>query len=204
MMASFRKLIVASVAGGLLVAAPLVCPPFSTPAQAQAAGMAGMGAEEVISLRATVKAIDQKTRMVTLVGPQGNTLRLKVGDEVRNLAQVKRGNKVIVHYHASIAYVLAPAGTKLPDDSLTVAGGRAAPGQMPAGAIGAKSVVTMTVVGVDPMAHTLQLIAPSGGLVSTVDVVTPEGQQALKVVKVGDTITAVISQAVAVAVEPVS
>ena len=204
MMPGFRKLIGASATAILLIGVPLVCPPLSTPAQAQAAGMAGMGAEQVISLRATVKAVDHKTRMVTLVGPQGNTMRLKVGDEVRNLAQVKRGNKVIVRYQASVAYVLAPAGTKLPDDSMTVAGGRAAPGQMPAGAVGAKFVVTMTVVGVDPVAHTLQLIAPSGGLVRTVTVVTPEGQQALKVVKVGDTITAVVSEAVAVAVEPAS
>jgi hypothetical protein len=203
-MLSLRKPIGASTAAVLLVAASLVCPPLSIPAKAQAAGMAGMGAEEVISLRATVKAIDQKSRVVTLVGPQGNTLRLKVGDEVRNLAQVKRGNKVIVRYHASLAYVLAPAGTKLPDGSLTVAGARAAPGQMPAGALGAKTVVTSTVVGVDPVAHTLQLIDPSGGLIRTVDVVTPDGQQAMKLVKVGDTITAVITEAVAVAVEPAS
>jgi len=199
---SLRNLIRASAAGILLVAAPMVCPPLSTPAKAQAAGMAGIGETEVISLRATVKAVDQKLRKVTLVGPQGNTMRLKVGDEVRNLAQVKPGHQVIVQYHASIAYVLAPQGTKLPNDSLTMAGVRAAPGQMPAGAVGAKVVVTSTVVGVDPLTHTLQLVDPSGGLIRSVDVVTPEGQQNMKLIKVGDTITAVISEAVAIAVEP--
>ena len=193
---------ISAAASIMLIAAPVICQPLVTAANAQAAGMAGMGESEVISLRATVKAVDQKARTVTLVGPQGNTMRLKLGDEVRNLAQVKPGHKVIVQYHASIAYVLAPQGTKLPDDSLTMAGARAAPGQMPAGAIGAKAVVSSTVVGVDPLAHTLQLIDPTGGMIRTVDVVTPEGQQNMKLVKVGDTITAVISEAVAIAVEP--
>jgi hypothetical protein len=204
MQARFRQLIVAAAAGILLAAGSGVCPPFVTPAKAQAAGMAGMGQSEVISLRATVKAVDQKARTVTLVGPQGNTMRLKVGDEVQNLAQVKAGHKVVVQYHASIAYVLAPQGTKLPDDSLTMVGARAAPGQMPAGALGAKAVVTSTVVGIDPVAHTLQLIDPSGGLIRSVDVVTPEGQQNMKLIKIGDTITAIISEAVAIAVEPVT
>jgi Cu/Ag efflux protein CusF len=204
MQPSLRQSTAALAASIVLAAGIIVCPPLAAPARAQAAGMAGMGQSEVLSLRATVKAVDLKSRTVTLVGPQGNTMRLKVGDEVRNLPQVKPGHKVVVEYHASIAYVLAPQGTKLPDDSLTTAGVRAAPGQLPAGAIGAKAVVTSTVVGIDPLAHTLQLIDPSGGLIRSVDVVTPEGQQNMKLVKIGDTITAIISEAVAIAVEPVT
>jgi len=194
------KLIVMSAAAMVLAfGAPMV---FSAPAMAQASGMAGLGESDTISLRATVKSVDLKSRVVTLVGPLGNTLTLKVSDEVRNLPQVRPGNKVIVRYHAAVAYVLAPRGTKLPDDSLTAAGVRAAPGQLPAGAVGTRLVVTGTVVGVDPVAHTLQLVNPTGGLVRTVDVVTPEGQRNMGLIKVGDTITAIITEAVAVAVEP--
>ena len=80
-------------------------------------------------------------------------------------------------YHASVAYVLAPPGTKLPDNSAYGASARAAPGETPAGAAGAKLVITGAVVGVDPADHTLQLVNPSGGPVRTVAVVTPEGQQ---------------------------
>jgi hypothetical protein len=197
-----RELIGAATASILLVAGAMLSPSLSPPAWAQAAGMAGIGTSDTISVRATVKAVNQKSRTVTLVGPQGDTVTLKVGDEVHNLAQVKPGNKVIVRYHASVAYVLAPSGTKLPDDSMTMAGVRATPGQMPAGAIGSRMVVTARVVGVDPVAHTLQLINPSGGLIRTVDVVTPEGQQSMKMINVGDTITAVITEAIAISVEP--
>ncbi len=73
---------------------------------------------------------------------------------------------------------------------------------MPAGAIGRKLVVTATVVGMDPVAHTLQLIDPSGGLIRSVNVMSPEGQRSMRMIKVGDTISAVISEAVAIAVEP--
>jgi len=191
--------IIGAVAGTLMVAGAMS---HQTPAWGQAAGMGGIGESDTISVRATVKAVNQKARTVTLVGPQGNTLTLKVGDEVQNLAQVKPGNKVIARYHASVAYVLAPPGTKLPDDAATLAAARAAPGQMPAGAAGTRVVLTARVVGVDPVAHTLQLVNPSGGLIRTVDVVTPEGQQAMKSIKVGDSITAVITEAIAIAVEP--
>ena len=92
--------------------------------------------------------------------------------------------------------------SKPPTDSVVVLGVRAAPGQMPAGGVGAKTVVTSRVVGVDVAGHSLQLVDPSGGLVRNVDVVTPEGQQGLKLVKVGDTLTGVVSSAIAVAVEP--
>lgn len=196
---STRLIVLSTAAMVLSFGAPMV---LSASAMAQASGMAGLGESDTISLRATVKSVDLKSRVVTLVGPLGNTLALKVSDEVRNLPQVRPGNKVIVRYHAAVAYVLAPKGTKLPDDSLTAAGVRAAPGQLPAGAVGSKLVVTGTVVGVDPVAHTLQLVNPSGGMVRTVDVVTPEGQKNMGLIKVGDTITAIITEAVAVAVEP--
>jgi hypothetical protein len=185
-----------------MAVALLAQPLLATPALAQAAGMGGIGETDTIQVQATVKAVDQKTRQVTLVGPAGNAVTVRAGDEVRNLAQVKPGNKVIVRYHAAVAYVLAPPGTKLPDDSVTGAMARAAPGQTPAGAIGTKVVITATVVGVDMVDHTLQLVSPGGGMVRTVSVLTPEGQQAMKAIKVGDTITAVVSEAVAVAVEP--
>jgi hypothetical protein len=188
----------------LLAAAAMLCPTLSTPATAQASGMAGIGASDTVRLHAKVTAIDQGTRMVTLVGPKGNSLTLKVGDEVRNLPQVKVGDTVNMLCHASVTYVLSPRGATAPDNSTTAAGTRAAPGQMPAAGLDAKVIVTSTVVGVDLTGHKLQLIDPSGGQVRTVDVVTPEGQQSMKMVKVGDSITGVATLVVAIAVQPSS
>jgi hypothetical protein len=190
---------------GLLVSSPgSLHPRLTSHAFAQASQMAGIAHTESVSARAVVKSIDLPTRTVTLETSGGGTMVLKVGDEVQNLPQVHPGDTVIAHYYTSSAYVLAPAGTKLPDDSLTVAGARAAPGEKPAGALGSKMVVTGLVVGVDPTAHTVSLVDPGGGRIRSVDVVTAEGQQSMKMIKVGDTITAIITEAVLVGVEPAS
>ena len=204
MVINIRKRAVAVAASTLLTAVSMLYPSLPTPARAQASGMAGISSSETISFRAKVTAIDLGTRMVTLVSPQGKSQTLKVGDEVRNLPQVKVGDTVNVRYRAAVTYVLSPRRTKLPDNSLATAGARAAPGQMPAAAVGTRIVVTSTVVGVDPAGHTLQLIDPDGGLIRTADVLTPEGQQSMKMIKVGDTITGVASETIAIAVEPAS
>ena len=125
--------------------------------------MAGIGETDTSTVRATVKAIDMKTRTLTLVGPQGETKTLKVGEQVQNLAQLKPGDAVVARYYESVAYVLAPPGTKLPDDILAVAGAQAVPGEMPAGGVASKIVVTGLVVGVNPVSHTISLVDPAGG-----------------------------------------
>jgi hypothetical protein len=185
----------------LFIAAALLAP-FAPQAWAQTSGMAGVGETETITVRATVKAIDLDTRTVTLVGPQGETTTMKVGEQVQNLAQVKPGDTVIARYYESVAYVVAPPGTKLPEDTLAVAAARAVPGEMPAGGVAEKIVVTGLVVGVNPAAHTLSLVDPAGGEISTIAVRDPEYQQLLGTIKVGDTITAYVSEALVAAVEP--
>jgi hypothetical protein len=186
----------------LFAAAATLLPPYSPPARAQASGVTGVGETETSTIRAKVKAVDMKTRTVTLVGPQGETKKLKVGEQVQNLAQVKPGDTVIAHYYESVAYVLSPPGTKVPEDVLAAAAERSAPGQMPAGGVAEKIVVTGLVVGVNPTAHTLSLVDPAGGEIRTITVKDPQNQQMMGAIKVGDTITAVISEAIVATVEP--
>jgi hypothetical protein len=188
----------------LLVAAAALLPPYSPPARAQAEGMFGVAGTDTISERATVKAVDMKTRTVTLVGPQGETKTLKVGDQVQNLAQVKPGDVVVARYYGSVAYIVAPAGTKLPENAMAMAEAQAVPGELPAGGVGAKIIVTGLVVGVNPVAHTISLVnpPPAGGEIRTFTVKNPEYQKMLPQIKVGDTITAVVSEAIVAAVEP--
>jgi hypothetical protein len=196
--------LIAVPAACLLFVATAMLAPYSPPARAQASGMAGVGETETVSVRATVKAVDMKTRTVTLVGPQGETKTLKVGEQVKNLAQVKPGDTVVARYYDSVAYVIAPPGTKLPEDTLAAAAARAVPGEMPAGGVAEKIIVTGLVVGVNPAAHTISLVnpPPAGGEIRTLTVKNPEYQKMLPQIKVGDTITAVISEAVVAAVEP--
>jgi Cu/Ag efflux protein CusF len=188
--------------GLLVVSFVSIYPLPASRALAQASDMAGIARTQSVSARAIVKTVDLQTRTVTLEASGGNTIVLKVGDEVKNLPQVRPGDTVIAHYYTSSAYVLAPPGSKLPNNSLTVAGARAAPGEKPGAAAGSKMVVSGLVVGVDPTLHTVSLVDPAGGRVRIVNVVTPQGQRSMKLIKIGDTITAIITEAVLIGVEP--
>ena len=202
MMLSLRSPIRNVIPCMMLVAAATLLPPFAPPAWAQASGMFGVEDTDTVTARPTVKSVDMKTRVVTLVGASGQTMTMKAGDQVQNLAQVKPGDVVVVRYHDSVAYVVAPPGTKLPEDALAIVEARATPGEKPAGGVAAKIIVTGLVVGVNPVAHTISLVNPGGGEVRTLTVKDPEYQQMMSMIKVGDTITAVISEALIAAVEP--
>ena len=74
---------------------------------------------------------------------------------------------------------------------------------MPAAALRTKMVVTGTEVAVDLANHTISLVDPSGGMVHIFNVTDPRRQAALKRVKVGDSLTAIGTEAFAIALEPV-
>jgi hypothetical protein len=172
-------------------------------AQTNANNLGGVGTSQTVTVRAKIRSINQKTREVTLVGPEGGVFTVHAGDQVKNLAEVKKGDTVVIHYTRSTVFVLSAPGEPIPQNTATVAGGTAAPGQLPAGAVGGRLVITGTVVGVDLDAHTLSLVNPKGGRVITVAVTDPQRQAQLARVNVGDSLTVVYSAALAVAVEPV-
>lgn len=84
---------------------------------------------------ATVVAVDATTRDITLAGSEGDEWTFTAGPEVRNFAQIKRGDRVIASYYAGFALALGPkdGGIKARYDSLS--GSRAKPGEKPAAMI---------------------------------------------------------------------
>lgn len=54
-------------------------------------------------ITATVDAVDPQSRVITLTGPQGNTLSFKVGEDVQNLGDIKQGDQVVVRYTEALA-----------------------------------------------------------------------------------------------------
>jgi hypothetical protein len=180
---------------------PVVPSLLSTPAVAQTTGVVDAGEAQAVTLRAKVTAIDAANRGVTLVGPAGNTFVVHAGDEVRNFDQIKVGDNVVAKYYTSLLLVLAPPGTRTPVNSDIEAAQRAAKGQLPAAAIARRTVVTGLVVGIDLAAHTLSLVDRPGGVVHTVNVADPQKQAELKKVKVGDTLTAVLTEELAIGLD---
>jgi hypothetical protein len=181
----------------------LAVPAVSAPAQAQSTtALGGVGEIQTITARAKVQAVNLKTRDVTLVNQSGEVFVVQAGPGVQNLAQVKVGQTVIVHYYASVAFVLSKPNANTPENTAMIEAARNEKGQLPGGLVAERTIVTGMVVSVDLATHRLQLVNPSGGRVITVNVTDPQRQQALASVNVGDRLTTVITRAVAIGIEP--
>jgi len=68
--------------------------PADKPAAAAPAGAPGVVMADLSVITATVEAIDTANRTVTLKGPGGRSVTLKVGPNAKNFDQVKVGDKV--------------------------------------------------------------------------------------------------------------
>jgi len=148
---------------------------------------------------ATVEEVDAAKRHVTLKGPNGHVVPLTVGPEVRNLDQVKVGDKVRVRYAEALSLTLKKDGKEVPSAKSASEMMRAPVGATPGGAVGEQVTVIADVIAVDTKTHQVTLKGPN----RTVDMYVEDPAQ-LKLIKVGDQVEAVYTQAVAVTVEPVA
>jgi len=154
-------------------------------------------ASDLVTASAVVEAIDQKSRMVTLKERDGQRLRFKVSDDVKNLQQVKKGDQVNVSYYASVMLQLRKPGDATPGVTVAEEAERAKPGELPAGAVAEVVTVTAKVVEVDRRGHTATLELPNREKL-TVKVNDPAR---LGRVRSGDLVEATYREAIAVAVE---
>jgi hypothetical protein len=149
-----------------------------------------------VQATATVMAIDKATRTVTLKGPQ-RTVDVVAGDEVKNFDQIKVGDVVNVTYVEALTLELKKTRNKLDMKAETDAV-RAAPGATPGGAVGRQITALCDVVAVDPKKSTITLKGPRGNVMD-LNVRNPEH---FKVVKKGDQVEVVYTEAVAMTLTP--
>jgi hypothetical protein len=144
---------------------------------------------------ATVTAVDKATRKITLKGNQGKTVDLVAGDQVKNFDQIQVGDTVTARYQEAVSLELrkSKGTTSSAAGTATV---RAAPGEKPFGATAHKVNVTAEVVAVDPVKSTISLKGPNGDVVD----VKVKNRDQFKVVKPGDLVDVVYTEALAIAV----
>lgn len=150
----------------------------------------------VVTVTATVEALDLASRIVTLKGPKGNTITFKADDRVKNLPQVKVGDQVVAEYYQSMAVRMAK-----PDEEgeAVHALATAEPGERPAGIEASQMTITASIEAIDKERSFVTLKGPEGNLV-TVKVMDPKN---LDKVKVGDRIVITYTEALAISVEEV-
>jgi Cu/Ag efflux protein CusF len=154
-------------------------------------------AARVVTITASVEAIDPAARTVTLKGPRGNVVTLPVSEKAKNFDKVKVGDMVVVRYLEALSLELKKGGTGIRERSEREGSATAQPGQQPAAGAARQVTVVADVMAVDEKRQTVTLRGPK----QTVDLKVKDPKQ-LKLVKVGDQVEATYTEALAVSVEP--
>ena len=163
-----------------------------------AASAPGVGAMAgAVKVTATVVALDAATRTATLKGAKGKIVDVVVPPEAKNFDQIRVGDLVTVEYMRALTLELKGPG------SIRSGSSQAASAPAPAGAVAggsaARQVVIMAnVTAVNAKENFVTLRGPKG---NSVDVSVDPSQ--LKLVKVGDQVEAVYTEAMAVTVQHV-
>jgi hypothetical protein len=190
----------------------------ATPCVAQSIAFDGSTAD-LIQVTATVDAVDKKDRLITMTGPEGNTVVLKAGPKVRNFDRIKAGDDVVASYYEDISVVVTDAPSDGPpmtkEEGLEedAEGGMDAPppatvdveagaavaakGAEPGAAVGDVVTINTTIEAVEYDTRIVTL-AGQNGLSRRVKV-GPE--VAIEQLKAGDGVTIQVTQAVAVDVQ---
>ena len=178
---------------GFSLAAIVLAEEKAAPKTAKPSGMK----ERTVKVEATVQAIDLPKRVVTLKGSKGNIFDLKVGEEAKNLPQVKVGDLVTVQYYESLAFQVIKAGQAGVESSGSGVT-RAKPGGKPGGVAANQVTVTASIEAIDAKNNYVTLKGPEGKT-QEIKVQDPKN---LKNVKVGDQVVLTYTEALAISVEP--
>ena len=185
-----------------LLAIAAVCGVLAVPALAQSSSSTDVksspGKASAVSTHtatATITELDKAKRMVTLKSADGRMHSMQLGPEVRNVDQLSVGDKVSVKYVESLSLTLKKDGKELPAAKGSSGAARSAQGEMPGGVVGEQVEVTADVTAVDTKHQIVTLKGPK----ETVELHVRDPEQ-LKLIKVGDQIQAVYTQALAIGV----
>jgi Cu/Ag efflux protein CusF len=206
MMPFSNRAVVVATAAAFLIVPPVLCLSSNGTARAETASPSPVTStdSEVTAATAVVTAIDAPTRTVTIKTENGETMDIKVGDNVRNFAQMKVGDKVVATLELALSYTVFPAGTKLPAAMVVDRAGRAKPGAKPAAEVSRSASLTGIIVGVDPSANTVSVVEQRGGPVHVLHVKNPERQAYLPKIHPGQILAVTYTEALALQVQPAS
>lgn len=156
---------------------------------------------ETSEVTASVESVDPATRGIVLKGTSGVRVAMVAGPDVRNLDQIKPGDKVVAVYHQGMAAEVKPRGTAPSGPTMADKVERAKPGEKPSGVAGISVAATVQIESVDKSFNTVTF-KRSDGIVRTVAVEDPEAQRFIHTLKAGDPVEIVYTEALAISVVP--
>ena len=157
----------------------------------------GAVASQIVTVEATVEAINYKSRMLTLRGPKGKVVNMHVDERARNFNQIMINDLVEAEYYESVALYVQKHDGGQPAAGEGTAIGRTPLGEKPGVAAIDTMVVKATVIDIDYDARKVVLKVPDGRYVTlNVDQDAPNFAS----VKQGDQVVAQYTLALAISV----
>jgi len=151
---------------------------------------------EGVQVQGKFKSVDQKTRQVVIVGPNGNEFKTTLGSEVKNFNQIKVGDIVtLTHVEIFVADIKKPSKVEIRERVETEKAVTAKLGDKPAAAIERQVAIVADVTAVDEKKGTLTV----RGATRTLDIKVKD-PKVLKGIKVGTQIETVVTEIIAIEV----
>lgn len=144
---------------------------------------------------ATIVAIDQATRSLTLRYQNGDEDTFTIGPEVKRFAELKKGDTIRATYTESIVMEVRKPGATTGGGNAGVAAART---KAPGGVVAAIQTAVVTVKAVDAAAGSITVTTADGHTMRRI----VENKKNLEGIKVGDKIDITYSQAVLLNAEP--
>ncbi len=180
------------------VAMPLAAQQSSTAAMPPAAQapkiVDAAGGSDDTTLTAKIEAVDHENRTVTLKGPMGRTETLKVDPMVKNFAQVKAGDDIVIKYAEAVSVKLEKGAVARGASMATTGPVTAPPGSKPGLAAERQTVIVAKVIELDPKRQEVLLQGPNDGYAE----VKVKDPAVFNNVKVGDHVQVTYTEAVVI------
>jgi Cu/Ag efflux protein CusF len=151
--------------------------------------------ENQVTATATIKAVDQATRSITLRTENGDEDTFTVGPDVERFSQLKAGDTIRVTYMESVVFQVGKPGVPAPTSGTVAAGGRLK--DVPGGALGTQETASVTVKAVDVSVPSITVVTSDGRTITR----RIADKKNLEGVKAGDRIDITFSRALIVAAE---
>lgn len=152
---------------------------------------------ETQQVTATIEAIDQTSRLVTLKTKDGEMETIYAPPAVKRFAELKVGDTVTFSYHESIVYQVRKPGA--PASAPASAGPTITPskGPKPGGTIAQQETKTVTIKAIDPKVPSIVVLTDDGRTIGA----KIQDKKNLEGLKVGDKVEITYTEALAISVK---
>ena len=177
------------VSAGLIAAIGALS--FAHAAHAQTKTLTG----EMVTVTATVEAVEAATRTVTLKGPKGNYVDVVAPPSVTKFSEIKVGDKITARYYENMVLRVKHPGEKDTDkDTAAVTAGSSGKA---GGTAATQRTITATITQIDMKVPSITFTGPNNWKYSS----KVQDKEALAQVKVGDKVDIVWTEAVMISLE---